>query len=176
MQFADVVGFHGHSCPGVAMGFRMARVAMDTLGVIRSDDEELVAVVENDACGVDAVQCVTGCTFGKGNLVFRDYGKHAFSLFSRVMRKGVRVVFHGNDIPAELRADKPAFAKRIMTEQENAILSVVLIPYEELQSARVRKSVVCKGCGESVMDTRIRKTGDLYFCIPCAELRQDVDF
>jgi formylmethanofuran dehydrogenase subunit E len=169
VEYADIIRFHGHSCPGLAIGFRLANAAMNALGATRSDDEELFAVVESDACGVDALQCVSGCTFGKGNLVFRDYGKHAYRLFSRVRQQGVRVVFHGNGIPAELREDRPAFAERIMSEQQDAILSVARIPYEELQAARVRKSVVCAGCGESVMDTRVRETGDGYLCIPCAE-------
>ena len=40
-----------------------------------STDEEIVCVTENDACGVDAIQFITGCTFGKGNLLYRDRGK-----------------------------------------------------------------------------------------------------
>ena len=48
--------------------------SMNELDSIHAADEEIVAIVENDACGVDALQCVTGCTFGKGNLIFRDYG------------------------------------------------------------------------------------------------------
>nr|WP_279383444.1 FmdE family protein [Methanobacterium formicicum] len=24
---------------------------------------------------MDAIQVITGCTFGKGNLIFKDYGK-----------------------------------------------------------------------------------------------------
>lgn len=169
MEYADIVKFHGHSCPGLAVGFRMTTAAMNALGVTRSDDEELVAVVENDACGVDALQCVSGCTFGKGNLVFRDYGKHAYSLFSRPKKQGVRVLFHGKGLPAELREDKPAFARRIMSEEEDAILSVVRIPYEELQTARIRKSVICAVCGESVMETRVREAANGKICIPCAE-------
>jgi len=169
LEFADIVKFHGHSCPGLAIGFRLSSAAMKALGVTRSDDEELVAVVESDACGVDALQCVSGCTFGKGNLVFRDYGKHAYSLFSRVKQQGVRVVFHGKGIPEELRNDRSAFAKRVLTEQEEVILSVAMIPYEELHTARVRKSVVCAECGESVMDSRVRSADGGSICIPCAE-------
>ena len=169
LDFADIIKFHGHSCPGLATGYRLATAAMNALGVTRSDDEELFAVVENDSCGVDAIQCVCGCTFGKGNLVFRDYGKHACSLFSRVKQQGVRVVFHGKALPAELRHDRPAFAKRIMAEQEDAIISVTMIPYEELQPARIRNSVICAACGEPVMDTRLRETARGNVCIPCAE-------
>lgn len=142
---------------------------MNALGNTRSDDEELIAVVENDACGVDALQCVSGCTFGKGNLVFLDHGKQAYRLFSRVKQQGVRVVFHGRGLPAELRNDRSAFAERVMTEPENAIVSIAFIPYEELQTARVRQSVVCSKCGESVMDTRIRESATGHVCIPCAE-------
>ena len=173
MEYADIIEFHGHSCPGLAIGFRLATAAMNGLGVTRSDDEELFAVVESDACGVDALQCVTGCTFGKGNLLFRDYGKHAYRLFSRQKKRGVRVLFHGRGIPPELREDKPAFAERIMIEEQDAIVSVVEIPYEELQTARVRNSVICDGCGESVMDSRLSEVGDRNFCIPCANYQTE---
>lgn len=169
MEYADIIKFHGHSCPGLAIGYRLANAAMNALGTTRSDDEELIAVVESDACGVDALQCVTGCTFGKGNLVFRDYGKHAYTLYSRVKQQGVRVVFHGKGLPAELREDRPAFAARIMSEQEKTIISVAKVSYEELQTAHIRKSVICAGCEEAVMETRMRDTGRDRFCIPCAE-------
>lgn len=169
MEYADIIKFHGHSCPGLAIGYRLAAAAMGALGVVRSDDEELIAVVESDACGVDALQCVTGCTFGKGNLVFRDYGKHAYSLFSRVKKAGVRVVFHGKGIPAELRENRPAFAERVMVEQEELIISSALIPYEELTMARVRNSIICDSCGETVMDTRVIETGTGKICISCAK-------
>jgi formylmethanofuran dehydrogenase subunit E len=169
VEYADIISFHGHSCPGLAIGYRLACAAMDELGAMRSDDEELFAVVESDACGVDALQCVSGCTFGKGNLVFRDYGKHAYSLFSRVRQQGVRVVYHGRGIPAELREDKPAYAKRIMEERAEAVVSVCRIPYENLQTARVRKTVICADCREPVMETRAHRAGDRSVCIPCAE-------
>lgn len=168
MQFSDVIRFHGHSCPGVAIGFRMASAAMCTLGVTRSDDEELVAVVENDSCGVDALQCVTGCTFGKGNLVFRDYGKHAFSLFSRVKQRGVRVVFHGAGLPAEMRKDRIAYAERILTEHDDDLLSQTTIAYEEFHIARIRNSVVCDECRETVMDSRVSEINGRTVCIPCS--------
>lgn len=59
--------FHGHVCPGLALGFVASDFAMAKLLASHAEDEELVAVVENDACFADAVQVLTGCTFGKGN-------------------------------------------------------------------------------------------------------------
>jgi formylmethanofuran dehydrogenase subunit E len=49
-----------------------------------------VAIVENDAYGVDAVQIVAECSFGKGNLAFRDVGNHVDTFFSRATGRGVR--------------------------------------------------------------------------------------
>ena len=47
--------------------------------------------MENDSCSVDAVYAIAGCTFGKGNLVFRDYGKHVWKSINRDTREAIRV-------------------------------------------------------------------------------------
>ena len=91
-SFNDAVLFHGHSCPGLALGYRAAQYAMDALRAGRSDDEELVCIVENDACGVDAIQVVAGCSAGKGNLIFRDLGKHAYTFIDRHYNRAIRIV------------------------------------------------------------------------------------
>ena len=93
----------------------MATAAMETLESFRAEDEELVAIVENDACGVDALQCVTGCTFGKGNLLFHDYGKHVYTIYSRSSRLGVCVHFHGNQITEGLYEDRIALTNWLMS-------------------------------------------------------------
>jgi formylmethanofuran dehydrogenase subunit E-like metal-binding protein len=66
----EVVQFHGHLCPGLALGYRVAKAALRELKADRPQDEELVAVVENDSCAADAIQFITGCTFGKETLSF----------------------------------------------------------------------------------------------------------
>uniref|UniRef100_UPI0040560DE8 FmdE family protein n=1 Tax=Candidatus Electronema sp. TaxID=2698783 RepID=UPI0040560DE8 len=76
-DWEQCIAFHGHECPGLAMGYRAAKAAQSKLGVKFSPDEEVVCVTENDACGLDAVQYLTGCTLGKGNLIYRDRGKQA---------------------------------------------------------------------------------------------------
>jgi len=72
----EAIQFHGHHCPGLALAYRVAKAALREFGAGRPQDEELVAVVENDSCAADAIQFITGCTFGKGNLIFHDFGKH----------------------------------------------------------------------------------------------------
>ena len=82
--------FHGHTCGGLAIGFQAARRAAQLLGLTFSQDEEVVCVCENDACGVDAIQVLLGCSVGKGNLLFRMRGKQAFSFFCRKTGQSVR--------------------------------------------------------------------------------------
>ena len=80
-QIEAAIAFHGHLCPGLAIGIRAAELAQCELD--NPSDDEIVAVVETDMCGVDAIQFLTGATLGKGNLIHRDYGKMAFSFFCR---------------------------------------------------------------------------------------------
>jgi formylmethanofuran dehydrogenase subunit E len=84
------VNFHGHMCPGLAMGIKAAEIGLAEFG--QDGDEDIVAIVETDMCGVDAIQALMGCTFGKGNLIYRDYGKMAFSFYRRSDGKSVRLV------------------------------------------------------------------------------------
>lgn len=72
--------FHGHTCGGLAIGFQAARRAAALLGLTFSKDEEVVCVAENDACGIDAIQAVLGCSAGKGNLLFRMARQAGFFL------------------------------------------------------------------------------------------------
>ena len=71
--------FHGHTCGGLTIGYKAALYAIQLLDIQFSTDEELVCVTENDACGVDAIQAILGCSVGKGNLLFHITGKQAFS-------------------------------------------------------------------------------------------------
>ena len=90
-ELSDVINFHGHFCPGLAIGIRAAELALRLIGP-NADDEEVVALVETNMCGVDAIQFMTGCTFGKGNLIHLDYGKNAFTFIRLSDGKTVRLV------------------------------------------------------------------------------------
>lgn len=91
-SYQEAVAFHGHSCPGLALGYRAAQYTMYALRDGRSDDEELICIVENDACGVDAIQVAAGCSVGKGNLILRDLGKHAYTFIDRRYNRAIRLV------------------------------------------------------------------------------------
>ncbi len=168
MSYEEIIRFHGHDCPGLAIGFRMAEAAVRELSAVRAEDEELVAIVENDACGVDALQCVTGCTFGKGNLLFRDYGKQVYTVYSRKTREGVRVHFHGRNISEDMRRNRTAMIGYILSAPAKDLLTLTHVTIKEPEPARIRNSVPCAVCGESVMETRTRERDGKPVCIPCS--------
>ncbi len=184
----DVIQFHGHLCPGLALGYRVAKAALRELGAERPQDEELVAVVENDSCAADAVQFVTGCTFGKGNFIFRDYGKHVYTFYNRRTGRGVRISEDfrgfdddprfaelkkrqnaGKDVSAEmstLRMEKSSAILKAEEKELFAIAPATTLPPEE---AKIRKSVRCSNCGEKFMESRGRMKDGKPLCIPCFE-------
>jgi formylmethanofuran dehydrogenase subunit E len=169
MEYEDIIAFHGHSCPGLAIGYLMTKAALASFSERRSEDEELVAIVGNNACGVDALQYLSGCTFGKGNLVFRDYGKHVYTICSRKTGKGVRVSFDGSQVPQEVIRDRQSFVAWLLREGLAKCVSVRSVSAELPERAQIQKSVRCSQCGEGVMESRVQEISGKPFCIPCAE-------
>jgi formylmethanofuran dehydrogenase subunit E len=167
--YEAIISFHGHSCPGLAIGYRMTKAALAFLAGSRSADEELAAIVENNACGVDALQYLSGCTFGKGNLIFKDYGKHVYTLYDRTSKRGVRAVFNDRAITKDMRKDRERFTSWLLTAPEEEIVVLQEVRIDEPEAARIMKSVPCAFCGESVMETRTRQINGKLACIPCAE-------
>jgi len=94
-DFQECARFHGHVCPGLAIGYAAVKAGSRLLELHSAEDEEIVAFVENDSCAVDAVQVLLGCTFGKGNLIFRDWGKQVFTFLDRAAGRAARVSLKG---------------------------------------------------------------------------------
>lgn len=177
-EFQKCVAFHGHFCPGLSIGFRAARAGLEWLAENRSEDEQVAAVVENDACGVDAVQALTGCTFGKGNLIFRDLGKQAFTFYSRGSGRAVRISLKPGALdpvspagrvepqpPQSMRHDKGI---RILGMPLEDLFTVTEVAEPAPPKARIHNSVICAECGEPTMETRTRNKGGRALCLDCA--------
>lgn len=167
------IAFHGHYCPGLLIGFRAAQIAMQALGVERAYDEELVAIVETDACGVDAVQVVTGCTLGKGNLILRDWGKQVFTFGRRSDGRMVRVAQRygaaacaGDELldDAERRRQ---LRERMEQMSDQDLFDVRWVDALLPERARIMQTVRCSQCGEGVMEARVRLRDGRLLCPEC---------
>lgn len=184
------IAFHGHSCPGLAIGIRAAELALQKLG--HPDQSDLVAIVETDMCGVDAIQLLTGCTFGKGNLIHKDFGKMAFSFYDRRKNIGFRAVLCpdiSGKVGSELRSLSRKVANGTANEEErvryeelrqslqdrymNAEMEEIFIIMEPAfpipKPARILQSLQCEACGEMTMESRTRRLDGKTLCLPCFE-------
>ncbi|MEJ5365095.1 MAG: FmdE family protein [Desulfosoma sp.] len=184
--------FHGHVCPGLALGYAASRLAMAKLREdSRAEDEELVAVVENDACFVDAVQVLTGCTFGKGNFFHKDYGKIALTLFSRRSGRGVRVSLKGDvlgqdpehaQLLKKILSGQADAAERARFEQLHAqrtreilgtdpedLFRATFVDGPVPERARMEPSTPCPRCGEPTMPSKMVSGPSGPLCRGCAE-------
>ncbi len=186
----EAEAFHGHMCAGLALGYRVAKAALAALGCERPRDEELVAVVENDSCAVDAIQLVTGCTFGKGNLVFRDHGKHVYTFYDRNTGRGVRVSedYRGFEEDARLGELREAVSSGEPTEEQQELYrtkmrektdAILSAPVEQFliitevtdpppPKARIEPSERCAECGGPTMASRLVEVAGRKLCRECA--------
>jgi len=195
-RFEEVIRFHGHSCPGLALGYRVSLAALKAMDMEKiSEDEELVAIVENDSCAVDAIQLVTGCTFGKGNLIFRDYGKQVYTFLKRPLGNGVRISI---DVipPEETKREKELWkrygrgdrseevvqavhdrkakkTKVILESPEKALLKITKVKVPVPQEARIYQSLPCGMCGEKMAEPKARVRDGKIVCIPCFETESE---
>jgi len=183
--------FHGHVCPGLVLGFRAAEAGLRALEWDGADGDGLVAIVENCACGVDAVQVVTGCTAGKGNLILHDWGKQVYTFVRRDTGAAVRVaVKYGAFAPAPdmlaleermaaggLRPEderllarlREAEADRLLEMPEDQLLDIRDVRVDCPPRAGRRSAVPCAWCGEGVCKTRARMYVGRLICPSCFE-------
>ncbi|MGQ9682529.1 MAG: FmdE family protein [Anaerolineae bacterium] len=169
----QAIAFHGHCCPGLSIGYRAALAALRALQVERAEDEELVAIAETDACGVDALQVVTGCTLGKGNLLLRDWGKQVFSIGRRADGRMIRVALRYGAAWAEEDTALPdeerraRVQERLQTLSDDELFDVRWVDAPLPAPARIFRSVRCTQCHEGVMEPRARLRDGEIVCPEC---------
>jgi len=189
-DFRRCAEFHGHICPGLAIGYRAGKAALSWLEERRSPDEEMVTTVETNACGTDAIQVLTGCTLGKGNLLYRDCGKHAYTVFSRKTGEGVRIALQQGalklsdrhlELVQKIREDRATpeerkefqrlhiqKARELLEKPLNDLFSVRSASVSVPEKAMIEPSLPCDRCGEPTMVSRLIRVNDQSLCRDCA--------
>jgi formylmethanofuran dehydrogenase subunit E len=188
-DFKKCIEFHGHICPGLAIGYKAAKAGMAWLEENRAEDEELVAIVETDACGADALQVLTGCTFGKGNFFYRDYGKQAFTLAERKSGRAVRLALKPGVLELnkrhrhlidQLREGKATEGERkefqalhlkksweILEIDPESLFTIQRANLSLPPKARIDISKPCPFCGEPTMESKLAKFQGKDICRAC---------
>ena len=171
------VDFHGHLCPGLVYGYRVAGEALRLMNIRHSLDEEVVAVCENDSCAVDALQVLLGTVAGKGNLIIKNYGKNAFTVLSRTHRRAYRfsrktqyryageaqnefakleaAVTAGTASAEDKKKLRHLKINDLLVRPFEEIFLTTEVPYEEPRFAPLAPSEPCAACGEMTMATKM---------------------
>jgi formylmethanofuran dehydrogenase subunit E len=136
---------------------------------------------------------MTGCTFGKGNFFFKNYGKHAFTLMDRRKGKGIRVCLRPDvfeydpeylPLSKKVQKDKASIretkrfrqlqqdrVQRILEAEPESLFKVEKISADLPPKARIMESGICDLCGEPTKVDLLRSKNGKKRCIPCAERR-----
>ena len=179
--WGKAVAFHGHACPGLALGCRMALAAVRALAIDDSfltapgagnagaaaplsPDEELVCVAETDACCVDAAQSLLGCTLGKGNLLLKLRGKTALTFYHRPTARAVRVLWTAAATSDESREER---MERFLYGPEDGLYRVREVPFDPPGRALISASLPCAGCGEPTAEYAVRLRDGKPWCPDC---------
>jgi formylmethanofuran dehydrogenase subunit E len=172
-------------------GYLVAKEASQLLGLLRSADEEVVAVSENDTCAVDALQVLLGTTIGKGNLIIKDYGKNVFTVINRSDKRAYRfsrksyykyegehreefgrleaAVAAGNANTKQRMRQKLLKSLDLLSKPFDRVFSTTEVKLPEQPYAPLAPSEACAQCGEMTMSTKMVETNNSRrLCIPCA--------
>lgn len=166
------VAFHGHECGGLTIGYQAALYAARLLELAPgskerscciSEDEKVVCIAENDACGIDAIQVILGCSVGKGNLLFHMRGKQAFSFYNRNNGKSVRLVLKPRP-EGMTREESFAYYQEHEPEELFEVKETTIgLPGK----AKIFRSLTCSRCGETASENMMRLEGDRILCLDC---------
>ncbi len=155
--------FHGHECPGLAIGVKLCEAVVEKMGVSPAFDEELVCITENDACGVDAVQALMSCTMGKGNLIYKGTGKQAFTFINRDNGKAMRFYLKAKNNGME----RPQYQEYLLNAPVDEVFDCKEVAVTLPERARLFSSVICEECGESAPEHKMRLQEGKAVCIDC---------
>ncbi len=152
------------------MGYLATKLALNKLNVDKAKDEELIAIVETLACGLDAVQYLASTTAGKGNLFLKDYGKQVYTFARRPSGKGIRVVLDSKKVDQQMKREnlsREEFIEKLLQVSPEDIFNYELKEVSMPEEAKIYPTLICEKCGEGVMEARVRIKDDKIVCIPC---------
>jgi formylmethanofuran dehydrogenase subunit E len=186
--------FHGHKCPAMPNGLRVAETAMKVLGVERTGDSFLHAIVEIGenhcaTCFADGVQVMTGCTFGKGNIERSHKGKWGLTLIDKRTGRAVRVVpkaevmmqtkntsffkdYRMKGVPPTQVPEEVVepLINKVMNAPREMIMDVSeVFEYKWKEKPHTFNSIVCESCGEMVVAEYTKNVNGKKLCKDCAE-------
>ena len=193
LPLLNIVQYHGHLCPELAIGYRVGLAAQKELGLTRDNGRDFFILAENMSSAIDALQHMTGCTVGNQCFYAYDSGKHVY-YFGRFQGgpgspPALRVALinplidlsHVSDIEKKIMAGQAVSAEAGAYHRaiDKAVSEILNMPEESL-FAKSKVSlrppqviagcdyVKCSGCGEVVMTRKAVPGKKGLLCQVCA--------
>ena len=184
---------HGHYCPFLSLGVRAGAYAVRELGRASRGMEETLSIVETNSCFSDGIQFSTGNTFGNNGLIYRDFGKTAFTLVKRGA-KGIRLRVKEDGLIENRHPEAQELFRKVVkdkegTEEEEKLLGekwreaafdLLDPPIKDLfhiekgvkpeipDYAPIFEDDYCSKCGEKIMAPKAVNKGNKILCLQCA--------
>jgi len=190
-QVEKTLKFHVKNAPGVVIGVYMVVLALELLDGLYPDRKDYVlnALCETRVCLADAIQVLTGCTFGNKYLRLDaiDNGRYALILYNRDTATGFRVFVDLKKINPEKFPELYAFfyktrdySSRSRNEISKATIEEFYRAERQIFSSRKVKvnvpakdelipAAVCGKCGESYL-VAAKVSSEADFCVYCENL------
>ncbi len=155
---------HGHKCPGLAIGVRAAAEALRILEIDNIQRKDIYCVAESQACYLDGIQSLTGCTVGKGNLIYRPTGKTVFNFFLTDTGESLRLAMKELDF----QGDRAAQTEYILTAPFEEIFKQGRPAFPAPERKIKGGSTFCALCGEKAEECFMRVKDGKPVCADCA--------
>lgn len=172
------IAFHGHPCPVLATGYRVAVEALKYLEVDDVHKTKLACIVENQVCGVDSIQIMLNCTMAKGNIIVRDNGKQVYTVVRLSDGKGMRYSLKNElalpwpdpDVWPENVGWDELMEKIINAPAEEVFdMTPVTMKVDIPFVGHVFQYHQCAGCGELVSEYAMHTKYGKVYCNDCYE-------
>jgi len=119
----QVVDFHGHTCPEIALGYRVAQIAMRELGIRPTPTSELLVTADTHSCALDAFQVLNHVTYGRGNLRVNEKQSHIYHFQYSGTSMGLQISIEPG-ILEQLTGNDEHLTRR---EQQNKTLEAIQV-------------------------------------------------
>jgi len=191
MDLKKIADFHGHVCPDLVIGAKAVSSAMAHLA---EDDmtQGLSVIAQNRTSALDAIQHLTGCTFGNQRLVVEDFGKHRYTFIPNssgraleITMKPIHFQYESVYFELEKKVSRNGGTIREVSRLQGLINAWVhwLTSLEDWDLFTVTetrrkpppvevcsKYLLCTQCGDLVQASKARALGSTTVCQPCARL------
>lgn len=96
LLWEEAVRFHGHECPGLAIGVKACEAIISKMN-IKPKKDEIICITENNTCPLDGIKYVFGCDYDKKNLFYKESEELAFNIFNVNNNDSLRIIYKGKN-------------------------------------------------------------------------------